>query len=741
MAKGATFEEIVEATGKAIRTIKYKASRESWKYIYSPTPTGHEKQFTLSFLPDEIRLAVAKHRAANTLITSSPAAQAGHTAGTALAKEKAKQSELERIKREEQLAAFEQIPVKKQAMAYARRDVLKARKAYLAASGISNKKKGTLLFCQLYNGGEININDTIRSHVPKVSSSTLNRWQSALKNKGVPGLAPGYCNPKKGSTGLSQEQQDFIIGMLAKSPHCTMATMEMAMEARFSSIPHISTIRRFTKRWKTENASIFLFITNPDAWRNKHQFALGDASAQVERLNQVWEFDSTPADVMLADGRYCLIGVIDVFSRRLKLLVSKTSRSTAVAALTRRAVLDWGIPEIAKTDNGADYVSHHMVQVFEGLEIEQKLCPPFTPENKPHIERAFKTFAHSFMELMPGYIGHSVADRKDIEARRSFASRIMNKDSEVEIKMTAEELQIHCDRWCEAIYHQNKHKGLDNMTPAEVARIWPKAVRTVSNVRALDILLAEAPGSGGTRVVAKDGVKVGRVFYISDSLPETGTTVRVKLDKTDLGTIYLFDVDGKFLCVAQDPQRTGIDRAETASTIKNRQKKLMREGSKELRKLTREQALDEINEEILEYREDKIANIIELPKRREEYTTTALDEAALAVNALDKSNRELTEIDEIISDCDIQERQAVEIAIAEHETDKAKRKRSGITHIFTSDSDQYQWIRDRERKTPGLTTPELDFLNRYYTTATGSFYLRNEGDLRKKIGLRSEQER
>lgn len=738
MARGATFEEIVEALGIERRSVRRRASREAWKYTYSATDSGHAKLFTLSFLPEDVRLAVARIRAAKSLTIPSPAALAGHAIGSQLAGNKAEQAEKERIKREAQLAAFNQLTQEKQAIAYARRDVLKAGEAYLVASGNNNKKRGIQHFCQLYNSGSIRIADHIHSHVDKVSLSTFNRWQAALTDKGVIGLAPGYYNPKKGTSGLSMEQQEFITAMLAGHPHATIAGLELAMEATFATIPHVSSIRRFTKRWKEKNRNLLLYLTNQDAWRNKCQFALGDASEQVERLNQVWEFDSTPADVMLVDGRHSLIGVIDVFSRRFKLLVSKTSRSTAVAALIRRAILDWGVPEIAKTDNGADYVSHHIVQVFESLGIEQKLCPPFTPEAKPHIERAFKTFSHSFLEFEPGYIGHSVADRKDIESRRSFAERIMGRENIVELKMTAEELQIRCDRWCAAIYHQRRHGGLANKTPMEIVSLWQATIRMVSNPRALDILLAEAPG-GGSRLVTKNGIKVDNITYISDGLPEVGTSVRVKKDETDLGTIHLFAEDGTFICNAQDPLRTGIDQAEVASTVNARSKKLMREGAKELKSLARKQAVAEINERILEHGEAKIANIVNLPRRTEEYTTPALDEAALAVKALDISNRELEEIDEIISDQDFTVRDLT-IAVAELETDVAKRKSSGIIHIFTSDSDQYQWIRDRERKTPGLTPPEVQFLDKYYQSATGSFYLRNEGDLRTGLGIRKEQE-
>ncbi|MDH4317190.1 MAG: Mu transposase C-terminal domain-containing protein, partial [Desulfobulbaceae bacterium] len=474
------------------------------------------------------------------------------------------------------------------------------------------------------------------------------------------------------------------------------------------------------------NASRYLYITNPDAWKNQHMFAVGDASEQVIRLNQLWEFDSTPADVMLVDGRYNIIGVIDVFSRRLKLQVSKTSKATAVAALIRRAIIDWGVPEIAKTDNGADYVSNHIVQVFEGLEIEQQLCPPFTPEAKPHIERSFRTFSHGITTLLPGFIGHNVADRKAIEARRSFADRLMKRGDTVELTMTAEELQTLCNRWTEAMYHHNQHHGLNNQTPAQVARNYRGTERRISDERALDILLAEAPRGDGKRTVSKDGIKVENITYLSEQFDSlAGEQVRVKLDATDLGTIYLFDEDWNFLCIAHDPLRKGLNRAEEAAKLKNRQNKLMREGRKELTKLVRQQALDDIHNEILEHRERQIANIIELPKASEPYHTPALEEAGKAARAIIADQREERAMDELTADIIIE---------AEPEPAPVKRQAQKVVPIFSSAGDQYNYIKTRERTGP-LTEREAQWLAEFYGTRSGRMYLELEGDLREKLGL------
>jgi hypothetical protein len=89
------------------------------------------------------------------------------------------------------------------------------------------------------------------------------------------------------------------------------------------------------------------------------------------------------------------VGVINIYDRRVKLDVVERSTAKSVANLTRRALLDWGVPETAVTDNGKDFVAHYLQQVFASLGIYQDILPPFRPDLKPGIERAFRTFSPS----------------------------------------------------------------------------------------------------------------------------------------------------------------------------------------------------------------------------------------------------------------------------------------------------------------------------------------------------------
>lgn len=464
--------------------------------------------------------------------------------------------------------------------------------------------------------------------------NTLRRWERLREKGEVVALAGRYGNRK--GTGLldtDEEMNAFVVGMLAEWPHVASSTVYEGLQARFKdrSIPNLRSLQRFMKRWKTENAQLFERARNPDAWRSKYKAASGSRSEGVTSLNQLWEMDSTPADLILADGkRHALIGVIDVYSRRFRLLVSRSSNSAAIAATFRGAVMAWGVPETVKIDNGADYISHHMTRAYAALGVLTDICPPFTPEAKPHVERAFQTFSHGLFELLPGFVGHNVGDRKAIEARRSFAQRMMTRGATVDVRMQPDELQAFCDKWCEDLYQHREHGGLNGQTPFQVASSWRAPVRRIDNDRALDILLSPT-SDDGWRTVTKKGLRIdGASFDHANLGGLEGRQVRVLFDEADFGHVYVFDEDGAFVCKAVCPERTGVSRREVAAARKARQNQVMKDGMAALRAAKRQARTQDVVGEIMAAKAEAAGKLLHFPPASETHTTPALDEAARA---------------------------------------------------------------------------------------------------------------
>jgi len=494
------------------------------------------------------------------------------------------------------------------------------------------------LFAVYYSQGKIDVSSETRKVVPSISPNTLQRWYKTLETGSVQALAGKYGN-RAGDTKIDAYPQvrDFVLGMIAQYPHATGRHILMALQGRFEPeiLPSLRTLERWVSRWKEENKELFTATSNPDGWKNKFMAAFGSYSEDVVRLNQLWEMDSTPADLMLEDGRYHLIGCIDVYSRRIKLLVVPKSKAFAIGTLLRQCLLDWGVPETVKTDNGKDYTANYLQRLFAGLDIRQKLCQPFQPWQKPHVERSFRTFSHDLLELLDGYIGHDVAERQELRARQSFSDRLLTKNEEVSIKMAADEFQQFCHKWTNKIYANRPHDGLKGNTPFQMLTSWQGNIKKITDERALDILLAEAPGSHGLRTVQKKGIQLEGTWFIAAELEAwIGQQVQVRFDPVDMGKIYVFDGDFKLICIAEDPARTGINRQEVAVLAKHTQRERVQEGKRALKALSKKSNVAESIENYQQLQEDQSANVIAFPTKTEEYETAALKTAADVIQAL-----------------------------------------------------------------------------------------------------------
>ena len=608
----ATAKEIAEATNRTARRVRLQATAEDWPYEARRGPGSPQRYYHLDGVSGDERDAVVVLRIKKGELPFSAAA-----------------------KRRPQARAGGRSVIglgpKERLRIDAKVEILQALDSLRSTAGIG-VTQARHVFAAAYNAGEIETPAWVRAARRSVSAPTLARWQDTVRTDGVAGLAGAYGN-RKGSGIIDSEPQlrDFVVGMLLARPHATGVHVMRGLDADFagSGLPAKRTVQSFLKAWKSDNATALQSIADPDAHKSRRQPAFGSASEDVKRLNQLWEMDSTPADVMLTDGRHQVIGVVDVYSRRAKLLVTKTSRAVAIATLLRRAILDWGVPERVKTDQGQDYTSQHFQRALTDLEIRHQICPPFTPEGKPFIERFFGTLTRDLFEILPGYVGHNVADRKALEARKSFAARLgEGADRLLGIELTAPQLQSYCDDWCEDLYEREPHRSLKGKSPFEVAAAWAHPIACVEDERALDILLAEAPGDG-TRVVAKDGLRIDNTVYIAGALGAlVGERVYVRYDPDDFGRVYAYGGDPvAFICIAEAPERTGISRRAVAAEAMRQRSEVDKNVRKEARRLKAQIKPHRIAERILAKARDDADGLVAFPAPASLHETPALTAA------------------------------------------------------------------------------------------------------------------
>ena len=483
-----------------------------------------------------------------------------------------------------------------------------------------------------------------------IAVNTLRHWEQKRERGDFAGLSGRYGN-RKGSGVLDTAEGgrvgQRIAAWLVKQPHLTAAHIRDLVRDAFGdtltrgdgavvAVPSKRSFERFIAAWRAEHQEALLKLTDPDGWKSQQRFSGTRMNHWVARPNQLWEIDASPADVLLTDGRYSLYAVIDIYTRRLMISVTKTPQTAAVLALLRRAILAWGVPEILRTDNGSDFISHAFRRALSGLAIHQDITAPFSPEQKGTVERAIGTVQRGLMPLLPGFIGHNVADRQQIEARRAFAQRLgESADKAFCVELTRDELQARIDHWLSARYAHQPHGGLRGQTPFEAVAGWSGPIRRIENERALDLLLAPIVGKDGFRTVTKFGVSVDKAHYIHAALVP-GQRVFCRQDPEDMGRIMVYGEDGReFICVAECPERLGVDPGQAARAVRDEKARRMNEGTQQLRRDVRSIKARDLIDGVLRVAERDSAALRAFPQPSAAHTTPELEAAqeALEVKA------------------------------------------------------------------------------------------------------------
>ncbi|WP_315742809.1 MULTISPECIES: DNA-binding protein [unclassified Bradyrhizobium] len=509
-------------------------------------------------------------------------------------------------------------------------------------AGIGQKRADRHL-CDLYNSGGLDIAPWIRGEVKHLTPRTLARWRAAAKAGHKSKLAVDRSAARRG-TGVLDRANDgkirvHILALVAKQPQLTAQHIRALVADAFPvveiagqpiELPPIRTFQAALKSWRATYRVEIESIRNPDGFKSTMRFAARVANPAA-RLNEVWQIDASPADVLLTDGRHTIYACVDIHSRRMVGLVSKTPRASAVGLLIRKAMLAWGVPERIKTDNGSDFIAHTTRRLFAALGIEHETSAPFSPEQKGHVERAIGTLQRGLMRTLQGFIGHSVADRKVIEGRKAFSARLGESPEDMfEVSLTAAELQARLDAWCSDVYGRAPHAGLKGQTPFAVAAMAAGGICKIEDVRALDMLLAPVAGKDGLRTVTKTGLRIDGAHYIGGFL-NVGDTVFVRMDQSDMGTAYVFAEDGEtFLGEAVAPDLAGIDPAEAISRARAEQKRLINERMDDVKREARRIKAKDFAGAIHRQALADAGKLIEFPKPVTAHETPALSAARAA---------------------------------------------------------------------------------------------------------------
>jgi transposase InsO family protein len=517
-----------------------------------------------------------------------------------------------------------------------------------ASEGKVGRKVADRQFCALYNGGALSIGDWIKAEVRQVTPRTLMRWRAFARDGRTARLGVDRAASRRGQGLLDRanggEVRTYMLALIAKQPQLTAHHVRALVADRFGrtlalaertvALPPVRTFQYALKGWRETFSNELLAIRNPDGFKSSVRFA-ARVRNPAAHLNQLWQIDASPADAMTTDGRHSIYVCEDIYSRRLVALVTTTARAAAVGLVLRKAMLAWGVPEIVKTDNGSDFVARETQRLLAALAISHELAPPFRPEKKGHVERAIGTLQRGLMRTLPGFIGHSVADRKVIEGRKAFSQRLGEAAEDTfEVSLSATELQQRVDNWCADVYGRAPHAGLGGRSPFEVAASAAGPIQRV-DLRALDMLLAPVAGKDGIRTATKLGVRIDGAFYMAGFL-DVGAEVMVRMDPADLGRAYIFERDGNaFLGEAICPDLAGVHPAAAIAAVRAEQKRLIDERMAPARAAARRIRAIDFAPAIHRQALLDAGGLVEFPKRSEAHETPAIAAARAAAEGGD----------------------------------------------------------------------------------------------------------
>ncbi|WP_052730183.1 DDE-type integrase/transposase/recombinase [Sphingomonas sp. SRS2] len=459
------------------------------------------------------------------------------------------------------------------------------------------------------------------------------RLRSALEQRTAPRLAVRAPKPvndisrsvgrPKGSDYWTQnpEVADAVVSILARQK-ISAARIRELLETRYIELPSDRSLQRFIKHYETTRPALLASTRDPDLFKGKYRLALGRADAGTTRAHEVWELDTTKADVLTKGGRIMILGLIDRFSRRARFIIAPSESGQSVRRLLIDTIQAWGVmPEAVATDNGSGYINKSIVSALEALGIEHKLCPPGSPEKKPFVERLFGTFTRERAELLGGYAGHNVADAQRLRGRaKKETGRAV-----IIPEMEPEELQAVLDAWVDGVYHQRRHGSL-GMSP--MAK-WQSCTAAPAAAPSRDVLLMALSALVGSVTVGKRGVqwKKGR-YWAPELAAFVGRPVLVRRDEDELGELFIFGEDGRFICTATNSERAGISEEAFAVEARRQQAAYMKAARADIRQKQNNFRFEDARDALLRRDAESAGKLAILPRATVERSTPVLDSLA-----------------------------------------------------------------------------------------------------------------
>lgn len=310
-----------------------------------------------------------------------------------------------------------------------------------------------------------------------------------------------------------------------------------------SPLPSLRTIQRRIK--KLDPYQVYRHKKGIRA-ANQHFQAAGKQCSSPFIMNKI-EIDSHLLDVVILDdntledlGRPILTCAIDVFSRCIvgwNLSVLPPNIDNTINLLkdmfTRpQRNLPGGIPDYIIPDNGVEFKNNTLSYICENRKITILPSQKYTPNNKPHIERFFRTLTLSFSQKLKGTTFSNPSARGEYNAKKNSA-------------LTFSNLSDALHDWIEDIYHQSPHDGIGRRIPIVYWNEYIKKTPVISMSKDEVDILIRLPKK---RIINNGRIQFNHLTYYSHVLTNerfNKKSVTILIDRTNLIKIYVRDPENK----------------------------------------------------------------------------------------------------------------------------------------------------------------------------------------------------
>lgn len=276
-----------------------------------------------------------------------------------------------------------------------------------------------------------------------------------------------------------------------------------------------------------------------DRAKNSTRFAQNKAKASGQKIQSegflnLVEIDSHQLDLIIIDNeklevknRPWITVAIDIYTRmQVGFYISENPPNAySTLQVIKKMVTTFGVPDVIVPDNGSEFINNSVLALARELQITLTPSQVKTPDNKPHIERFFRTIAQNFIQKIGGTTFSNRYHIEEYESKKYAA-------------LTLEQTESCIIDWLE-IYKKTVHSGI-NRIPLAKYNEATKSYRPIVIEEDYADFICRIPHF---RTISNGQIQYENLFYYSHALKTLENKglkkVIIYVNESDLSKIYV----------------------------------------------------------------------------------------------------------------------------------------------------------------------------------------------------------